>query len=263
MEHQVETVDALQNINQESFPEIPNHLSNFIELQRGLLNTTTGIWERVAEVRELNGYDEERIASLENRKNITYAEYITEILKMGVVSLGSISNFQSRLDDLAIGDRNSLFLAIVRTTYGRERSFDRTCDSCNKINKITIDLVDDFPVVVPSFDPTDTLKVELRNGVIHELRIPTAADTLYVGKKAKTNAEQSTLLLARCSVWKENAPTNPEEWARSLGMVDRNKLIKELISIEMGPTMEEVDVDCVHCGSKITAMIDWVFLILG
>ncbi len=263
MEYQTETIDVLKSVEQEAFPEIPNQLNNFIELQRGLLNTTTGIWERLAEVRELTGFDEERIAALETRKNITYAEYITEILKMGVTAVGSLPDFKNRLDDLAIGDRNLLFLAIVRTTYGRERSFDRLCDSCNQSNKITIDLIDDFPVAAPSFDPTDTIKVELKDGTIHELRIPTAADTLYVGKKAKTNAEQSTLLIARCSVWRENKPDNPENWARSLGLVDRNKLIKELVSIEMGPKMEEVDVTCVHCGSNITAMIDWVFLILG
>lgn len=263
MEHQLEVIDKVAEETQDRFPEMPRQIGKYTTLQRGLFNKTTNTWEKEAEVRELTGYDEEQIASLDNRVSLTYADYITEILKLGVISIGNIPNVADRVEDLTIGDRNALFLAVVRTTYGRERSFDKVCTSCNKINKIIIDLVDDFPTVEPSFDPTDTLKVPLRDGSIHELRPPTAADTTYVGKHATTNAEQSTMLLARCSVWNENPPKDPVSWARSLGMADRNKLIKELISIEMGPRMEGVDVECVHCGERLPALIDWVFLILG
>lgn len=265
MEYKTETVDAIATSATDSFPEMVPSISNFVELQRGLLNHTTGFWERNVEVRELNGYDEERIASFDSRKNMTYVNYITEILRMGVLSIGSIngSELDVRFEELTLGDRNNLFLSIVRATYGRERSFERPCEDCGNSNVLTIDLFDDFPLIEPSFDPTDTLKVPLKNGITHELRPPTAEDTIYVGNNASTTAEQSTLLLARCSVWRDNQPDNPEEWARSLGMSDRNKLIRELVSMDMGPRMEGVDVDCVHCGKKMTAMIDWVFLILG
>lgn len=263
MEHQSEVIDKFTEETQDRFPEMPRQIGKYTTLQRGLFNKITNTWEKNAEVRELTGYDEEHIASLDNKVSLTYADYITEILKLGVVSIGNIPNVADHVEDLTIGDRNALFLAVVQTTYGRERSFDRACISCSKINKITIDLVDDFPIVEPSFDPTSTLKITLKDGSIHQLRPPTAADTTYVGNNANTNAEQSTMLLARCSVWDENPPRDPFTWARSLGMADRNTLIKELISIEMGPHMEGVDVECVHCGERLPALIDWVFLILG
>lgn len=265
MANKVETVDVLGDAAKDKFPEIVNHLDNTIELQRGLFNKESGLWERSAEVRELNGFDEERIASLETRSNITYNEYMTEILKMGVVSIGNLEpSFYSRMDELTIGDRNLLFLAIVRTTYGRERTFEQTCGSCDKVNKITIDLYDDFPIQEPSFDPIGTLKVKLKNGKKHELRPPTSEDTLYVAKNGKTPAQQSTLMIARCSVWEDGkAPEDAEEWVRSLGMADRGTLINALSDIKMGPKMEEVDVDCVHCGTKMPVMIDWIFLILN
>lgn len=265
MATKVETVDVLGDSVKDKFPEIVNHLDNTIELQRGLINQANGVWERIAEVRELNGFDEERIASLETRSNITYNEYMTEIIKLGVTSIGNLGNgFLNRLNELTIGDRNLLFLAIVRTTYGRERTFDQTCESCSKVNKVTIDLYDDFPIQVPDFEPTGTLKVTLKNGKIHELRPPTSEDTIYVAKHGKTPAQQSTLLIARCSVWdSEPAPEDIEAWVRSLGMADRGVLINALSGIQMGPRMEEVDVDCVHCGSKMPVMIDWIFLILN
>lgn len=263
MSNKIETIDVLTEAAKDRFPEIPKQVDNTIELQRGLLNTTTGVWERRAEVRELTGWDEERISALENRSNITYMDYITEILKMGTVAVGNL-DFSQRLEELTIGDRNLLFLAIVRTTYGRERTFEQTCESCKKVNKITIDLYDDFPIQKPAFDPTGTLQVILKDGSIHELRPPTAEDSAYVAKNAKTIAAQSTLMIARCSVWTNtDAPDNTEEWARNLSMSDRGTLIRALSDIEMGPKMEEVDVDCVHCGDKLSVLIDWIFLILN
>ena len=262
MVNNTETKDVISDLK-DKFPEIPSQIDNTIELQRGLLNTSNGLWERKAEVRELTGFDEERISALENRSNITYMDYITEILKMGVLSIGS-ADFYERMEELTIGDRNLLFLAIVRTTYGRERTFDRQCDDCKKINKVTIDLYDDFPVQKPSFDPTETLVVSLKDGTKHHLRPPTAADSAYVAKHGKTSAEQSTLMIARCSVWNDvKGPEDVEIWARGLGMADRGTLITALSEITMGPKMEEVDVDCVHCGANMAVLIDWIFLILN
>lgn len=262
MNNNTQTIDVLGDAAKDRFPQISKQLDNTIELQRGLFNYDTGTWERFAEVRELTGHDEERISALENRNNLTYIDYMTEILRMGTVALGNL-DFSKRLDELTIGDRNLLYLAIVRTTYGREKTFDQACTECKKLNKVTIDLYDDFPIQVPSFDPTDTVKVTLKNGTIHELRPPTAADSVYVAKNANTVAAQSTLMISRCSVWTDGEPEDKDAWARDLGMADRQTLINALADINMGPKMEEVNVDCVHCGKKIPVLIDWIFLILN
>ena len=262
MANNIETIDILEKIDEDKFPEIPRQLDNAVELQRGLINRVTGEWEKLAEVRELTGYDEERIASLENRKGITYIEYFTEILKMGVVSIGNIE-FKDRLNELTIGDRNILFLAIIRTTYGRERMFDRTCGECKEVNKVIIDLYDDFPLQTPDFDPTGTIKVTLKNGTVHELRPPNAEDNIAIGKKDSTGPAQASAMIARCSIWRDNPPVNAEEWAKSLSLSDRQLLIRALTDLNMGPKLEEVDATCAHCGADMPVLIDWIFLILG
>lgn len=262
MSNNTETIDVTTTITEDRFPEIPRQVDNTVMLQRGLLNHNTGEWEKEAEVRELTGYDEERIASLENRKNITYIEYFTEVLKIGVVSIGNI-DFKNRLNELTIGDRNNLFLSIIRTTYGRKRTFDRVCQMCKEQNKITIDLYDDFEMQTPDLGPSGTVLVTLKDGTVHELRPPTAEDNIVIGKKDLSGPAQSSAMIARCSVWRGEAPEKPEEWARSLSMADRNALVRAINDIKMGPKMDEVSVDCAHCGADMPVLIDWIFLILG
>lgn len=255
----IETTAAPLVEVQDKFPTIPEQIDNVVVLQRGLLNHNTGEWEKRAIVRELNGYDEEKLSVIENRKDLVYADYVTEVLKLGVEEIGSI-DFKNRLDDLTIGDRNALFLGIVRTTYGSERSFDRVCDECNKDNVITIDLYEDFELQEPGFDPTGTLPVKLRKKTV-QVRPLTARDSLEITKHAKTSAEQSSMIISKCV--QLDASEDPEEWAKKLNIADRNKIVQAIIDIQMGPKMGEVDVDCVHCGAKMPVLIDWLFLIFN
>ena len=263
MSNNLETTDVLESLTtDDKFPEIPRQLDAMVTLQRGLINPVTGEWEQTAEVRELTGYDEERIASLENRKGLTYIEYFTEVLRLGVISIGNIE-FKDRLNELTIGDRNILFLAIVRTTYGRVRTFERTCTECKEVNKVSIDLYDDFPLQTPDFDPIGTIKVTLKDGTIHELRPPTAEDNIAIGKKDLNGPAQTSTMIARCSLWRHNPPVNADEWAKSLSMYDRNNLVRALTDLKLGPKLEEVSATCAHCGADMPVLIDWIFLILG
>lgn len=262
MQKEINTTDFTAELNQEPFPQIAKQVDNLVILQRGLYDPTTQSWEKTAEVRELTGYDEERLATVENRKNITYAEYMTEVLKLGVVSIGDL-DFSGRLNELALGDRDALFLGIVRTTYGRERTFTATCPSCKDTNQVTLDLYDDFPVQEPSFDPTIGSEVTLRKGNTVRITFPTAEDSLFVAKNSKTGAEQNTLMLSRCVHWEGEEGIDKEAWARSLNLADRNTLVQALLDAKMGPKVGEVDIECVHCGASMPVMIDWIFLIFG
>ena len=264
MKKEIMTENAIDDLVKDPFPTIAYQVDTQVTLQRGLYNKDTEEWDCVAEVKELTGYDEERLAMLETRKNITYAEYMTEVLKLGVVSIGT-SRFQDRLDDLALGDRDSLFLGIVRTTYGRERMFNQVCPECGKQNEVTLDLYEDFPIQEPGFDPTVPIEVLISTGDAIGLNVPTARDSLFVAKHGKTGAEQNTLMLSRCAVLPEHLEdkVGKVEWAKSLSLRDRNTLIKTLLDIKMGPKVGEVDINCVHCGAKMPVMIDWIFLIFG
>ena len=263
MKKETVTEDLIDDLARDPFPNISDQIDSQVVLQRGLYNDRRMEWDRVAEVRELTGYDEERLAVVESRKNITYAEYMTEVLKLGVVSIGN-ADFKDRLDDLALGDRDALFLGIVRTTYGRERTFTQACPECSKANQVTLDLYDDFPIQDPGFDTTGLIEVTLSKGETVALSVPTARDSLYVAKNGKNGAEQNTLMLSRCAVFPEGEePDNAVAWAKSLNLRDRNLLIKKLLDIKMGPKVGEVDADCVHCGASMPVMIDWIFLIFG
>lgn len=252
-------------INDDPVPQISRPGKNTIQLLRGLLDTSNGKWHTSAIVRELNGSDEEALAAYDRRNNVTYSEYMSHLLKRGVVSIGdfSITNHPDIVDKLIVGDRDLLFLGILQATYGRYREFQATCRSCEKDNDITIDLETDFPIEHGKYDLHSTIKVELKNGTEVELNYPTGADSQYTSKKGKTTAEQNTLMIARCTILDKQNSAEAEAWARGLSLADRNKLVKTLFSAQAGPRMEEVDTQCAHCGAKIEIALDWVALLFG
>ena len=96
-----------------------------------------------------------------------------------------------------------------------------------------------------------------------KLNYPTGADSLHVAKKAKTTAEQNTLMLSRCSTWDGSPPNNTEAWAKKLNLGDRNKLVKALTTDTPGPKMEEVKTQCANCDGDLLILMDWVSLLFG
>ena len=114
--------DSINSALQEDVPEMKAAPNTVVELIRGIFNDELESWDTTAVVRELNGFDEEALASLDNR-TLVYAEYMSALLKRAVVSIGSvmIANNPSVIDNLIIGDRDLLFLGVVEATYGKTR----------------------------------------------------------------------------------------------------------------------------------------------
>lgn len=259
------TKESMDHVLDDPAPSINSAPPTDVDLLCGMFNPEKGDWEMVAQVRELNGEDEEAIASAASKKDLSYAEYMSVLLKRSVVSIGDISiqDNPSVLDDLIIGDRDLLFVGTVRATYGRIRELEATCNSCEATNYVTINLDEDFKVEAPKRDLHDPIQVKLKDGSVVNLRYPTGADSQVVTQKAKTTAEQNTLMLARCTVWDGSGPANKEAWAKSLNLGDRNKLVKALTTDIPGPRMEEVKTQCADCGSDLILMMDWVSLLFG
>lgn len=258
-------VTALNNAIKDKVPTIGKPESLTVELQRGLMDPVSGMWQTTAEVRELTGEDEEYLASLENDRNMTYAKYINSLLARSTERIGTIhiNGEQKVLHDLVVGDRDALFLGVIKATYGPERTFTRTCTPCGKDSDITINLIDDFPLAQPNVDVHKPIEVTLRKGGTMKFRIPTGSDSMQVVKDGVTSAEQSTLMIARCALWEDGAPEDPVKWAKSLSLADRNKIIKALLNVELGPKIREVNTQCAHCGRDMEIVIDWVSLLLG
>lgn len=247
-------------------PQINDAPISTVDLLKGLFNYETGEWQTKAVVRELNGEDEEALASASAKKELSYAEYMSALLSRAVVSVGDISIADNPylVDQLMIGDRDLLFLGAIKATYGRARDLEVTCGSCGETNFVTLQLDEDFKVEGHNKDLSKPMEVTLRNGSVIKLNYPTGADSLYVAKKGKTTAEQNTLMLARCTVWDgADKPEDLEIWAKALNLGDRNKLVKSLTTDPPGPRMQEVKTQCGYCDEELTLLMDWVSLLFG
>ena len=250
----------------DSVPQISDVPNVHVDLLRGLFNYETGEWQTKAVVRELNGEDEEFIASASSKKELSYAEYMSVLLSRSVLSIGDIDIQETPLlvDQLMIGDRDLLFLGTIKATYGRVRELEVTCGSCEGTNFITIQLDEDFQIQNADKDFHTPMEVTLKNGLKVKLNYPTGSDSLYVAKKGKTTAEQNTLMLARCTVWDgATRPENLEDWALALNLGDRSKLVKSLTTDPPGPRMGEVKTQCGVCNEELTLLMDWVSLLFG
>lgn len=256
---------AANEILQDPAPKVDLPTSLKVDLLRGFFVSDIGEWVTTATVRELNGEDEEALSAYDVQKNVTYSEYMTHLLKRGVTSIGNIE-VKSRpeiIDELIVGDRDLLFLGVLKATYGRYREFQVTCRECESDNDVTMDLESDFKVDEPKIDLHKPIEVKLKNGSKVSLRYPNGGDSQFVGKRGKTTAEQNTLMLSRCVIMDGKTSTEKEAWARGLSLADRNKLVKSLFSAQPGPRMEEVETQCAHCSAKIVLALDWVALLFG
>lgn len=246
-------------------PKIEATPNTTIELFRGVRDPSTGEWETTAVVRELTGEDEEALAALDAEGDMLYAQYMATLLKRSVVSIGNITIVDKPevIDTLIIGDRDTLFLATVRATYGEHREYQMDCPHCNKSNDVLIEL-SEFPVKQPKNNPQEPIIVELRDGTKQRFRLVTGGDSQMVSKKATSIPEQNTILISRCAEWDEGKrPTNVDKWAKGLGMKDRAKIISKLLEAQPGPEIREVEAHCAHCEKPFPIMLNWASLLFG
>lgn len=257
--------DAANAAIADPVPHINEAPNTVVELLKGLYNPETEQWETTAYVRELNGEDEETLASITSKKTLSYAEYMSALLSRSVLKIGDIDISENSylIDQLIIGDRDLLFVGTVKATYGRVRELEVTCSNCDATNYVTLNLDEDFAVTRPKTPLHIPLEVTLKDGSVVKLNYPTGSDSLYVAKKAKTTAEQNTLMLSRCATWDSNPPRDREQWAKSLNLGDRGKLVKALSTDPPGPKMEEVKTQCATCGEDLLILMDWVSLLFG
>jgi hypothetical protein len=258
-------VESMDEMFKDPAPVIAAPESVIVELQRGLLNPVTGQWQTTAEVRELNGKDEEFLASLEGNKNITYAMYVGTLVSRATVRIGDtlVKNNKSVIEELITGDRDTLLVAILRATYGPERTFKYPCSACKTSNDVTINIEEDFPIQTTTFNLREPFNVTLKNGEVMKFKLPVGSDNIAMSK-GESLAQQSTLLISRCVVWKEHKDSlYSEEWAKNLGLQDRNAILSAILGPKVGPKLGEVNTQCATCGADIVINVDWVSLLLA
>ena len=209
--------------------------STQVDLPAGFINSA-GTLVRTAEIRELNGLDEEAIASASDSGRALMA-----ILQRGVVKLGETKATPESLDSLLIGDRDALLLAIYRLTFSNEALYEVDCHGCGAHIVNAVDLSTDVTIKGLDDPIADrTFTVDTRNGLaVVALPNGITQKRLFEASTAST-AESVTLILSGCLISLNGQPSMGVSTALNLGIADRSNIISEIYSRNPGPRLGEI-----------------------
>lgn len=208
-----------------------------------------------AEVRELNGVDEEAIANASST-----GRALNLLLQRGLVKIGNREATRDDLEALLSGDRDAILLAIRKVTFGETVDYDVICPSCRSEHKVVIDLTKDVPVVGLDKPEDRTWTMDLKSGII-TVALPTGVTQRKLLENSdKTSAELNTILLAGCVMKVNSEPSTGAATVLRLGMADRAKIVTEIIERNPGPRLGEVKKACEACGEDISLPLSLVDL---
>ncbi len=199
-----------------------------------------------AEIRELNGADEEAIAKLNDP-----AKALMMILERAVVKLGDKPTDKELLDALLAGDRELLLLAIRKATFGDEVNLEgNICKTCVEPQKIEINLSEDVEIKKLNIEEKE-FTVSCKAGMVR-VKLPTGyTQKALVSASNKTAAEMDSIVLKNCIVSINEKPLiNPNDVLK-LSIKDRRDILKEISERNPGPQLSEVKKSCPNCGQEV------------
>ena len=210
---------------------------------------------KIAEVRELNGVDEEAIANATST-----GRALNLLLQRGLVKIGHREATRDDLETLLSGDRDAVLLAIRKVTFGETIEYEILCPSCRTEQKVVIDLTKDVPVKTLEKIEDKTWTMDLKSGII-TVALPTGiTQRKLLENSEKTSAELNTILLSGCVLKVNNEPSIGASTVLRLGMADRAKIVSEIIERNPGPRLGEVKKACEACGEDIALPLSLVDL---
>jgi hypothetical protein len=241
-----------------------------ITLDRGIFYE--GEYHTDAHAREVTGEDEEFLAKFDIAKPGGAFLYFDSLLVRTIEQIGTVrladmkqSERQTLLRGLLLGDRDSLLLAIVRATYGKERVFEGvTCPFCTKLNDIHVDLVGDFPLQHLDDPQQLNYHVELSRGRHVDVRLPVGGDILAISssKEEQTAQERNTLMIQRILVNVNGEPVGDAGiTAKKMNIADRRKILNMVIDLQPGPRVEEVKSPCFYCEEEFPLQLNMASLL--
>jgi len=228
--------------------------NNEVSLPGGYI-TPGGVLVKYAEVKELNGSDEEAIS-----RAGSLSKSLTTILQRGTLTIGGEPVEKNTLDDMLSADRDALLLAIRKVTFGNNVEYRTVC-SCGVEQYVDIDLTTDVPLNELSNPIEDRQwSVETKAGTVI-LTLPTGiTQKRLIEATDKTTAELGTILLTGCVASINGTVSIGSASVLKLGMADREKLIEEIVSHNPGPRLGEVTKTCEACGESIETPLSLVAL---
>jgi hypothetical protein len=255
-------LDKARTLTVGDTPQIQESVEPYVDLPRGL--QYAGTWQKRAMVRELTGVDEEAISRVKEITDIYDTVLALGTARIGEVELGSLPlvERQGYLAQLLLGERDQLYIGIVRQTYGDHKKMLYTCANCQEQQELTVVLSEDFTMTtVDDVGRTEFDYISSKGDRI-VYRPAVGADQIEALKrKNATMAEQNTVILSRCilRVNDDSVIVDPVAYARQLPMKDRQGLLAELIRRQ--PTVNmTVTVDCVACREEQTIPLGWADL---
>lgn len=250
---------VLADDNDREVPAAPPIAETTVNLPGGYLDLIAGTTAKTAEVRELNGADEEAIFRAQGNLGKT----LDTILTCGLVSVGDKKANRDLLDDLLAGDRDAIIVGIRRATFGDVMQLERvTCPSCREIQDVEISCTNDIPMKTLTQPGDRWFTMTLTSGKDIEVSLPDGATQRAFADSEDTNiGVLNTIMLSNC-VKKINGTSviTPEQVRKGLSWRDRDEIIKEINEREPGPRLQEVKRPCSSCGEDIALPMNLVDL---
>jgi hypothetical protein len=207
---------------------------------------------KTAEVRELNGKDEEAIA----RASGWFRAFGT-ILSRAVVKLGDTKIEDALMDRLILGDRDALLLGIYKATFGSTTILRSYCSGCDDTKDVEVDVDRDIPVTVlvdPLLDRNFVIKTGKHEYVV---TLPTGIVQREIGNNSdRTTAELTTLMLEHCVLEIDGSPVLGKAQVQAIGVADRRELGEAIARRTPGPQFDTTTIDCPDCGGKVAVPIN-------
>lgn len=249
-------------------PQITAPPDGVVNLPGGIV--TGGQLVMTAEVRELNGLDEEEVAKPAIAAD--FNRFVDTLLNRCVTHIGDVVATQELLDSLLLGDREMLLQGIRVATFGDEMKLNLACPRCEEKFKATYSFASDvriqqqdgMEVEVDGHDPIvleagqRVVEIPLKNGRTARVRlIDGRIQKLIYNKKnsALTAAALNTLLLNECIEFIDDEPMTMGE-IRALGTADRMRILNALGNAQHGPRWDEAKEPCPSCEWVIPIAID-------
>lgn len=216
-----------------------------VRLPGGYLSDTGEILYE-AEVRELNGHDEEALA-----KSPNMGRALLTILERGLVRIGSEKASKQILDDLLMGDRESILLGIRCATFGNTVDISRQCPFCGQDGTYRIDLLKEVPVVRLERPEDRVFTVTCRAGEV-EVILPTGATHKdLLSNPDRSIAELNSKIMADCVRSVNGVPSRGLHTVKGLGMQSREVITQAISDRNPGPRLEKVTDRCGTCDREM------------
>jgi hypothetical protein len=238
-------------------PVIDDVPDDLVELPGGLIHGGQVI--RKATIKELDGSDEEALSRA--IKSNDPRHFLDTLINRGCVAVGHLPATPDLLNQLYIGDRNEIAIAIRNATYGDEFKLDSwTCPYCNGQSDISFNLKTDLErtrLTDPGKD--GMVEVKLRKGGTAVARFPNGYDeAAFMSDANWSKAEINSEMLRRCVHTLTDAKgvtirvQEQPSFITKLNIPDRAKIVNAIIENQPGPKFTVIEFEHEECKNRVS-----------